>query len=638
MPTRILASILAVTALLCAAVAGAAVVTVTTGADPIDIDWQTATIADLPGPDGLVSFSEAMIATNNTPGHDTVRFEIPQNLWQLQWLYPGYATIWSSYTYFWRATDAVTIDGWSQEAFTGDAHAGEAELRFYGGTVGLSGEGSTYTGVHGGAVSVYGSNNLVVDNTGGINIDVFNGTGNEIRGNVAGTIKIDRSSFNTVAANICSRVRVWGTEALGTPGEGNVIGGPDPADGNLIVGYGSVNSEGLPAGAAIELSGVRNTLIENNRIGLDVDGLETGNTFCTMGIEFINENNDTTVRGNRIAGVLGRGQGPHHAGQLFGWAVIVSGSGSGFVFQDNIIGLNVNGEPRGSVWGVDLGTWNYFGAAGIEVTGNTISGHRINGVTVGVNVQGVRLSRNLIYGNDDLGIDLIPSGYGYGVTPNDPGDADTGGNGLQNFPEILAAGTDGGMVELTGRLDSTPGTDFTVDLFASPAAHATGYGEGEIYLGSVSTTTDGSGIATFDVVLAAAVPAGWVASATATREPDGATSEFALAQAFVPATITSSSPEATPLARAVLGRPWPNPANPRLSVELTLPRAGVHTVRVIDARGRAVATLLDGAASAGAHVLQWDGLDDTGRAAATGTYFVQLVGDAGQARRFTLLR
>ena len=59
--------------LLCAALAvggtaGATTVTVTTSTDVIDIDGATGTITDLPGPDGIVSFSEAMIATNNTPG------------------------------------------------------------------------------------------------------------------------------------------------------------------------------------------------------------------------------------------------------------------------------------------------------------------------------------------------------------------------------------------------------------------------------------------------------------------------------------------------------------------------------------------------------------------------------------------
>ena len=71
--------------------ARAQTVTVTTAADDIDIDSYNGTIDDLPGPDGKVSFSEAMIATNNTPGHQTVGFAIPQNEWILQYVLPGRA-------------------------------------------------------------------------------------------------------------------------------------------------------------------------------------------------------------------------------------------------------------------------------------------------------------------------------------------------------------------------------------------------------------------------------------------------------------------------------------------------------------------------------------------------------------------
>ncbi|NNE07624.1 MAG: hypothetical protein HKN20_03575, partial [Gemmatimonadetes bacterium] len=126
--------------------ANGAIVTVDTGSDPIDIDWQTATIADLPGPDGRISFSEAMIATSNTPGADTVHFAIPESEWQMQWLYPGYAVVYSSYTYFWRSSESVTIDGTTQEAFTGDRNAGEAELMFYGSEIYLSGGNSVFKG------------------------------------------------------------------------------------------------------------------------------------------------------------------------------------------------------------------------------------------------------------------------------------------------------------------------------------------------------------------------------------------------------------------------------------------------------------------------------------------------------------
>ncbi len=41
----------------------------------------TATVADLPGPDGHISFGEAMIASNNTPGRQTIGFAIPTSEW-----------------------------------------------------------------------------------------------------------------------------------------------------------------------------------------------------------------------------------------------------------------------------------------------------------------------------------------------------------------------------------------------------------------------------------------------------------------------------------------------------------------------------------------------------------------------------
>ncbi len=60
----------------------------------IDIDPQTATVADLPGPDGHISLSEALIASNNTPGKQTIGFAIPTSEWTyIPWFYPGRAVI-----------------------------------------------------------------------------------------------------------------------------------------------------------------------------------------------------------------------------------------------------------------------------------------------------------------------------------------------------------------------------------------------------------------------------------------------------------------------------------------------------------------------------------------------------------------
>jgi flagellar hook assembly protein FlgD len=92
------------------------------------------------------------------------------------------------------------------------------------------------------------------------------------------------------------------------------------------------------------------------------------------------------------------------------------------------------------------------------------------------------------------------------------------------------------------------------------------------------------------------------------------------------------------IVRSGLGRPYPNPANPRISVALAVARPGHHRVRVIDAAGRALATIFDEHAAAGTLTLRWDGRDAAGRAAPSGVYFLELTGESRSSRRFTLVR
>jgi hypothetical protein len=612
----------------------AAVITVNTGSDPIDISWQTATIADLPGPDGKISFSEAMIAADNTPGHDTILFNIPQSEWEMQWLYPGQPVIFSSYSYFWNASEAVTIDGTSQTEFTGDTNPDGWELIFYqtfsNSGIGLGGEGSVFRGVHGGSVSLGGSNALAEDNSGGINIDV-GGTGAVVRNNVCGTIKTQYASNCTITGNQATRVRVLYSENV-------TVGGPEDADGNIIAGYSYVNSEGLPSGTLVQIAGSSGTLVQNNRIGTTPDGMEQGGLHTTIGVGLEAENHGTIIRDNEIAGILGLGMGPHWPGTLWGWGVLVSGSGSDLLIERNTIGLDAAGEPTlGSVWGIDVGNGLYASLSNIQILDNVVAGHRINGITIGRNLTGVRLQRNLVYANDDLGIDLIPQNFGYGVTPNDILDGDTGANGLQNYPVLTMAESAGNTVFVEGSLQSTPGNIFTLEFFASEAAHASGFGEGQEFLGAIEVMTDGSGMAGFDGSFPVAVDAGWVVTATGTLEPSGSTSEFGPAQPLAPR--QASAVDEGPLAWVpTLGQPWPNPANPRISVELALPRSGHQLVRIVDLAGRVMATLVNDVLPQGSHVLTWDGVDAAGRAAPSGLYFISAEGASESVRRFTLVR
>jgi hypothetical protein len=84
---------------------------------------------------------------------------------------------------------------------------------------------------------------------------------------------------------------------------------------------------------------------------------------------------------------------------------------------------------------------------------------------------------------------------------------------------------------------------------------------------------------------------------------------------------------------------YPNPANPGLDVRFALALPGRVVVRILDARGRLVDTLLDEARPVGAHTVSWDGQTRAGSPAASGVYFAQVVsGDHAQTRKLTLAR
>ena len=84
----------------------------------------------------------------------------------------------------------------------------------------------------------------------------------------------------------------------------------------------------------------------------------------------------------------------------------------------------------------------------------------------------------------------------------------------------------------------------------------------------------------------------------------------------------------------------PNPFNPSTRIAYTLPSAGNASLRVYNLAGERVRTLLDGQVAAGAGSVTWDGRDDAGRPAASGTYFYELrIGDRlVQSRKMQLLK
>jgi uncharacterized repeat protein (TIGR01451 family) len=173
--------------------------------------------------------------------------------------------------------------------------------------------------------------------------------------------------------------------------------------------------------------------------------------------------------------------------------------------------------------------------------GNVIANNGGKGVVVvSSSSRGNAILGNSIHNNTGgLGIDLRNNG----VTPNDPGDGDSGANNLQNFPVLTFASVNGIQVVITGTLNSTPGNYFRIEFFASTAGDPTGYGEGQRYLGFANVTTDASGNAAIFTTLTAAVTLGEFVSATATK-CDSTFSTFTDTSEFSSvATIVPPSPD-----------------------------------------------------------------------------------------------
>src|SRR5262249_7246532 len=120
--------------------------------------------------------------------------------------------------------------------------------------------------------------------------------------------------------------------------------------------------------------------------------------------------------------------------------------------------------------------------------------------------------------------------------------ADGGPNGLQNFPDLTPL-LPVGATSVAGTLDSTAGTQFTIEVFSN-ADCPDGNGQGETSLGSLQVTTDAAGHASFSLSLMDPLPAGRILTATATSH-DGDTSEFSLCTAPVGATATTTTSTTT---------------------------------------------------------------------------------------------
>lgn len=275
-----------------------------------------------------------------------------------------------------------------------------------------------------------------------------------------------QSDGNTIAGNFVG-TNASGTAALGNSLDGisvqassNTIGGTTAAERNVISGNGR---HGIALGGGSAAGAAQNNQVQTNFIG-------------------------TAATGTQLVGNGGDG-------------VYATGA------TNNMIGGVIT----------RVGTPAF----------NVIAGNAGSGVGAASGVTGLTIRGNSIHSNGGLGIDLNRDG----PTMNDitETDADTGPNNLQNYPILTTFianpyNNGGSDVHFNGRFKSTPNTTFHIEYFSNDTYDPTGFGEGQVWIGSIDFTTPASGRIGWATAFQTPFP---VKNLTMTAtDPNGNTSEF----------------------------------------------------------------------------------------------------------------
>jgi hypothetical protein len=285
----------------------------------------------------------------------------------------------------------------------------------------------------------------------------------------------------------------------------NRIGGLTTAARNLVSGN---TGDGI---VFFEIS--EQNAIEGNYVGTDRTGLEA----LPNGVGVAIRNNQGVFHpamaervgpGNVIAGNTRDG--------------FVATSGWGITVRQNYVGVGADGlTPLGNGHdGIAIGDPSTL-SFNHDIVDNVIAHNGRRGVRdtdIAPYGYGSRLTRNAIFGNAGLGIDLAGDGV---TTDGDP-------LVVESAPSISSVLTVGGLTTVVGVLQSTPSRAFRIEVFANAACDPSGYGEGQTFVGDVEVNTDSAGSASF--VAQVVLPSGQSAvTATATSMPPGGlgmTSEF----------------------------------------------------------------------------------------------------------------
>ncbi|HXG67024.1 MAG TPA: Calx-beta domain-containing protein, partial [Blastocatellia bacterium] len=530
---------------------------------------------------GPGSLRQAILDANASAGADLITFSIRSGV---QTIAPASALP--------TITDPVTIDGTTQPGF-----ADKPLIELNGSAAGTSTDGLRITA---GASTVRG---LVINSFSQDGIELSAKGGNVIEGNFIGTDPAGSADRGNATRGI----------AIESNSSGNLIGGTSPPARNLISGN---NVHGLRIFGGVSAMNI----VQGNFIGTDITGTaKVSNTF--EGVFLSGSGAGADVSNNIIggtepnAGNLISGNGPGVTAGTSGLAITGAGA-IGNSVQGNLIGTTVTGASAlsNSSGGVVIGS----GASNNTVGGTVAGGANIiafNDSDAGVVISsgtGNAILSNSIFSHFSLGIDLGADG----PTPNDPGDRDTGPNHLQNFPVLTAASP----TEIQGTLNSTPDTNFLIQFFANPSCEGT-LGEGQVFLDSITVTTNGSGDASIN--FPGSFTPGQAITATAT-DPAGNTSEFSACVTVTPAILPALSITDASITEG-------NTGTTSMSFTVNLSPASTQVVTV------QFATVLGGTATAGVDYQVTSGTLTFSPGETSKTFQVLVIGDTQDEPDKTIL-
>lgn len=469
--------------------------------------------------DSDCSFTEAVQASNSNSGADAINFNIPTS--DGGYIAPsgdtqGYFSL-PLATIYLTDNSGVFIDGYSQSGASRNTAAFGQTINTVlkiqitystATTFTISGSNNHITGINYGSVVVHTTDLYI---TGSSNNWI---EGNFFGSDMTGTVSRIGGSFHV--ANGSSN-NTFGTngDGLDDAGERNLFMGSvgkdyaftgyvwsdnlsDAGNGNIVAGnYLGVEKSGRSCTSAIIYGMDIQMASSNNRIGTNFDGVSDSEEANIMGCVYVD---------------------PITRGYIRLYANI-----SDNLIQGNYIGISPFGDTLGSLVGTGYGAISFLGGG---TNNNIVKGNTLSGADYGIlqfySGQNT-FSQNKIYDNALLGIKL---GTITSPIPNDTGDADSGPNNLMNHPVLKKVVKSESNLIITADLDfNTSEAPFTIELFDNDALDASGYGEGQYFIGSVSTSAIGSNVQLTIPITGTTPTSASKITSTATNV-NGSTSEF----------------------------------------------------------------------------------------------------------------